>query len=51
MELDIEVSRQMVDDVVAVLNERLSGLTLVEIRRTLVVRLVTAPVIVRFWIV
>jgi len=39
MELDIEVSRQMVDDVVAVLNERLSGLTLAEIRRTLVVRL------------
>jgi len=39
MELDIEVSRQSVDDVVDVLNQRLSGLTLSEIRRTISRRL------------
>ncbi|MEI8033076.1 MAG: heat-inducible transcriptional repressor HrcA [Chlorobiaceae bacterium] len=35
MELDLAVSRQMADDVVDVLNQRLSGLTLFEIRRTI----------------
>ena len=39
MELDIEVSRQTVDEVVDVLNQRLSGLTLSEIRRTISRRL------------
>ncbi|NTW68757.1 MAG: heat-inducible transcription repressor HrcA [Chlorobiaceae bacterium] len=39
MELDIAVSRQSVDDVVDVINERLSGLTLVEIRQSIARRL------------
>jgi heat-inducible transcriptional repressor len=39
MELDIEVSRQTVDKVTALLNERLSGLTLAEIRRSIATRL------------
>ncbi|NTW84170.1 MAG: heat-inducible transcription repressor HrcA [Chlorobiaceae bacterium] len=39
MELDIEVSRQKVDDVVTVLNQRLSGLTLSEIRQSITRRL------------
>ncbi|MBM3162638.1 MAG: heat-inducible transcription repressor HrcA [Chlorobi bacterium] len=39
MELDIEVSRQTVDQVTDVLNERLSGLTLAEIRRSIAARL------------
>jgi heat-inducible transcriptional repressor len=39
MELDLEVSRQTVDEVVDVINQRLSGLTLAEIRRTIAIRL------------
>jgi len=39
MELDLEVSRQTVDGVVDMLNERLSGLTLAEIRRSITRRL------------
>jgi heat-inducible transcriptional repressor len=39
MELDIEVSRQKVDDVVSVLNQRLYGLTLAEIRHSIADRL------------
>jgi len=39
MELDLAVSRQTVDDVVAVINERLAGLTLAEIRRSIGERL------------
>ncbi|EAT59112.1 heat-inducible transcriptional repressor HrcA [Chlorobium ferrooxidans] len=39
MELDLEVSRQTVDDVVDVINERLAGLTLAEIRRSIAKRL------------
>ncbi|NTW55719.1 MAG: heat-inducible transcription repressor HrcA [Chlorobiaceae bacterium] len=39
MELDAEVSRQKVEDVVLVLNQRLSGLTLAEIRHTIAERL------------
>ncbi|NTV05979.1 MAG: heat-inducible transcription repressor HrcA [Chlorobiaceae bacterium] len=39
MELDLEVSRQTVDGVVDILNQRLSGLTLAEIRRSITRRL------------
>lgn len=39
MELDLEVSRQMVNEVVDLLNQRLSGLTLAEIRRSIARRL------------
>jgi heat-inducible transcriptional repressor len=39
MELDLEVSRHTVDEVVDVINQRLSGLTLAEIRRTIAIRL------------
>lgn len=42
MELDLEVSRQQVDQVVDVINERLSGLTLAEIRRSITSRLADA---------
>jgi len=35
MELDLEVSRKQIDDVVDLLNERLSGLTLSDIRNTI----------------
>ncbi|MEI8102109.1 MAG: heat-inducible transcriptional repressor HrcA [Chlorobium sp.] len=35
MELDLDVSRQMANEVVDVLNQRLSGLTLAEIRRSI----------------
>ncbi|NTV97751.1 MAG: heat-inducible transcription repressor HrcA [Chlorobiaceae bacterium] len=43
MELDIEVSRQKVDDVVSVLNQRLCGLTLAEIRNSIAERLSDCP--------
>ncbi|MBN1278196.1 MAG: heat-inducible transcription repressor HrcA [Chlorobiaceae bacterium] len=39
MELDIEVSRHEVDQVTVLLNERLAGLTLAEIRRSIAARL------------
>ncbi|MEE9904547.1 heat-inducible transcriptional repressor HrcA [Chlorobium sp.] len=39
MELDIAVSRHEVDQVTALLNERLAGLTLAEIRRSIAARL------------
>ncbi len=39
MEVDLDVSRQMANDVVDVLNQRLSGLTLAEIRRSIKRRL------------
>ncbi len=39
MELDLEVTRHTVDEVVDVLNQRLSGLTLAEIRRSISRRL------------
>jgi heat-inducible transcriptional repressor len=39
MELTAEISRQKIDDVVDILNERLSGLTLEEIRSSIVRRL------------
>lgn len=39
MELGIEVSREAVDEVAVFLNERLSGLTLAEIRKSIAVRL------------
>ncbi len=39
MELDIEVSRQQIDEVTGLLNQRLSGLTLFEIRNTISERL------------
>jgi heat-inducible transcriptional repressor len=39
MELDLEVSRQTIDGVVDMLNQRLSGLTLAEIRRSITRRL------------
>ncbi len=39
MELNMEVSRQTLNDVVDVLNQRLSGLTLAEIRRSITRRL------------
>jgi heat-inducible transcriptional repressor len=39
MELNLEVSRHTVDEVVDVINQRLSGLTLAEIRRTIAMRL------------
>ena len=39
MELDFELSRQTVNEVVEVLNQRLSGLTLAEIRRSITWRL------------
>ncbi|NTU97758.1 MAG: HrcA family transcriptional regulator, partial [Chlorobiaceae bacterium] len=43
MEFDIEVSRQKVDDVVVILNQRLSGLTLAEIRHSIAGRLRDCP--------
>ncbi len=43
MELDIEVSRSTVDQVTVFLNERLSGLTLAEIRRSIAARLGDCP--------
>lgn len=43
MELDIEVSRQKVDDIVGILNQRLFGLTLAEIRHSIAERLSDCP--------